>query len=90
MKHESLHAALSALRYQHPTGVTTVSLCWRCRSHPARGGGPCVPCIAAELVREWHVPEAMVDSLVAAHKKARDAICEVEDVRELVLKAAGG
>jgi hypothetical protein len=34
-----------------------------------------VQCLAAELVQEWRVPLAMVETLI---------------VRELVLKAAGG
>jgi hypothetical protein len=90
MKHDSIHAALSALRYQHPTGVTTVHQCHRCGIGRARGGGPCVQCLARELVEGWHVPVEMVEKLLAAHSKAREAICELDDVREMVIKAAGG
>lgn len=90
MKHESLRVALDALRYQHPTGVTTHNQCYRCRTGTARGSGPCVQCIAAELVHEWRVPFPLVETLIAAHRKAREAICELEDVRDLVIKAAGG
>jgi hypothetical protein len=45
---------------------------------------------ATELVQEWRVPFPLVETLIAAHRKAREAICELEDVRDLVIKAAGG
>lgn len=89
MKHADIHAALDAMRHQHPTSVTTVGPCWRCKQ-PARGNGPCKHCLEVELANDWKVPAALVSRLMAAHETARDAIAELQDVHELIVKAAGG
>ncbi len=85
-KHADIHAALYALRYQYPTGVTTFSPCIRCKQ-PSRGGRTCKPCLAIELTVNWKVPAELVSRLMAAHEKARDAICELEDVREMIVQS---
>src|SRR5574337_105293 len=89
MKHPDIHATLGAIRYQYPTGVTTFSPCHRCHQ-PARGGGPCFACLEKELMQDWHVPFERVRRLLEAHEQHRAALCELEDVRERVIKAAGG
>lgn len=83
-----IHDTLHALRRQFPTGVTTHSLCSRCKTIPARGTGPCTSCLEDELRQQFCVPDELIKRLFDANSAARVALFELDAAQEAVVAAS--
>ncbi len=83
---DKMQAALYDLRYQHPSGVTTHSVCSRGCGHSARGGGVCRSCLLEDL-KQLGVGPAFIGTLQIAHEDLQSARHKLESLEQDILNS---
>lgn len=80
-----IHALLDSLRYQYPSGVTTMSYCSTGCGKSARGGHKCKDCIGDDLER-LGVNKILVHVLQSKHAELQTLQSEIEDIKDKAIK----